>query len=35
MKINCSNCKVREYCGTMIASILLCRKVYIDKEKEK
>nr|DAQ75243.1 MAG TPA: hypothetical protein [Crassvirales sp.] len=33
MKTNCSNCEVRKYCGTMVASISLCRVTNTNKKK--
>lgn len=31
MKTNCSNCEVKKYCGTMVASTLLYKETHKKK----
>lgn len=31
MKTDCSKCEARKYCGTMVASTLLCKETHKKK----
>ena len=34
MKLDCEHCPVKQYCGTMVSSIRLCRSIHKNKDNE-